>query len=505
MGRFQLLPSELWVSVLQELPAFDVVRVQRESITLRYKITYFLLGVEDVPSSSRYSTRDRLDRLEAWCCMWARPVWSEKRVLPPARSPICVSGPAFALAQSASAPRTAIDFHATSGEHRGVSARSWTLNALPDFEAFTFDWYQDLLFLAESCSGRDELMIHFLSCSTGEPYPLVEHNTLRVALPAVDPLCTVGLHVCGELFAIEYIYEDMFHKIMVFNWKQGCLLLHLDDDPEEYDGGLIAQGCAFLDNRYVFVVASGLQGIGILAVFDCCTTISSERLIFQDALYAHASLVLVLPRIRAEIASALDVSCQPDSPSALPAQLAAAAFRAHAPPVVLVEICTLDEDGNDTLHNLLVPGRFVLAQLADRHTAPECSTRPPRQLPWQAYAHECRVFGSGASGSVHGARYVRADAAQGGDPTVSVANVYHFGEPAVLRAYPDEDGQPGAHRVVAPSDAADAQVWAERMMTGAPYLLTRTELVCDEGTVVILLEDGVVVVAADEEMQVLTF
>ncbi|GJE94171.1 hypothetical protein PsYK624_103390 [Phanerochaete sordida] len=397
--------------------------------------------------------------------MWKRPVWREKRVLPPTRSRICASGPAFALAQSASAPRTAIDFHVTSGEQRGVTARSWTLNALPEIEDFTFDWYQDLLVLAESCSDRDELTIHLLRCSTGEPYPLIQQNTLRATLPTVDPLCTVNLHVCGELLAVEYIYEDMFHKIMVWNWRQGSLLLHLDEEPSQFDGGLISQGCALLDNRYVLIAASGFKGVSVLAVFDSCAPHPSERLIFQDALDEHASLVLSFPRIHGDISEdpIVDVSCQPDSPCALPAQLAGVAFRSATPPVVLVEVCTLDTEGAAALYNLLIPGRFILSQLADVHA--DESIAAVRQLPWQTYAHECRMFEitHGPGGSVNGARYVRSvTVAQGNNPpvTADVVHIYHFGEPGLACSDEDRDPDqaPSVRRILAPSDASDAKV-----------------------------------------------
>ena len=111
-------------------------------------IDCFLLGVIEESLRREFSFMDRLETMETWRRQWKRLNWDEDHDIPDLTSHFNISGPVLAQKLwTQTLPRNDIRFHHTGSPLRGAKRANWTLQDLPDYEEFTFDWYQDLLIL----------------------------------------------------------------------------------------------------------------------------------------------------------------------------------------------------------------------------------------------------------------------------------------------------------------------------------------------------------------------
>ncbi|GJE99761.1 hypothetical protein PsYK624_160320 [Phanerochaete sordida] len=445
-------------------------------------------------------------------------------------SKFCISGPVLAQAASDVKPYTAIEFYALKSKIRGTEPRIWTLDDLPEFETFCFDWYQDLLVLVESPDDEDdyEVLLYLLQCTTGEEHPDNLYGSLYLELPTEGVDGWFHVQVCGGLVAVHYEYGDhLFFELWVFDWRENRLLLHLGVDEESpKEERWKPHDFALLDSRHVVVSTGSNSPQQILAVFDCYSDNLPihERLLFTTAVSRYASLVLELPPLIPVLLKELFVTlhCNPDCPSALASQVANAPFRAGGSPVLLVCLSTYDANDKDVMYDLIIPGDVLLSPLSKLRARKR--RKAPPHIHWKTYARKCQLIDMSESfvdGVVHGSRYASLGKAwqSTGAPHegefLDVITVYHFGPLAGMLRNADDDNHRNRDSVLSPSVSTVLKDpgsgwyrshWKKPRKVGAPYQYTWTGLALpDSGGPFYLVEDGLVINYDDVEMRAYTF
>ncbi|GJE91965.1 F-box protein [Phanerochaete sordida] len=561
MARLTELPVELCVRILRDLPALEIVRFQqvsrsfldfiRGSVELQYLVERFLAGVADVSPSPQHSLRDKLDRLRTWSDAWNGAKWTEQHVVPFRSAERHVSGPVIAFALGNSPRYRSISFYLTGSQSRGIAPRTWSIEDLDDFSMFAFDWYQDLLVLVSSDYQDGVAKLRLLTCSTGTSHPAAINPTLAIELSEEHNYELKYLYICGDLLGFRSSdTTSRSIELSVHDWKQDRLLMHIGVDERAIDSDdPVPDSYAFLDSRHVLVTTWGDEAeVQVMAVFDCRASATPRRVVFPEALQDSALLVLEMPRMTTRATRHESVMyklfCAPNSPSALHAQTAGAAFRAAASPVVAICITA---NGLITEHCLLISGRFLLAQIARIHAQGAASSVV--RIPWQAYAHECRIVERRPGKAVvHGARFATwadnpGDSTDGGS-SEPLIRIWHFDEPAAVRRQAGLlDAEPGPGNASSddmfPLPASDCvletedysrgpspcgsdtegsnighssdgstaegsrsddsahQIWREPMPLGAPHVTTWTDVQSNGARVFSLIEDGLVVLGGN--------
>ncbi|GJE91963.1 hypothetical protein PsYK624_081150 [Phanerochaete sordida] len=313
------------------------------------------------------------------------------------------------------------------------------------------------------------------------------------------------------------------------------------DQRARYSDDPVPDSYALFDSRYVLVATWGNDDqVQAMAIFDCRASATTRRIIFPEALQDSALLVLNMPLLSTwasrDESVIYQLLCAPSSPDALCTQTAGAAFHTTAPPIVAVVISA---KGLAMNRCLLIPGRFLLAQIARVHA--QGAAPSVVRIPWQAYAHECRIIEQGLGKSVaHGARFATwASIPEDSTDEASYKpfiHIWHFDEPAAVRRQADRleteresastspkntsmlskfecvlevDDQSDSF-ILRGSDVTDyssdsstaessrpddlvRQIWAEPMSLGAPLIVTKTDVQFNDAREFLLVEDGLVV------------
>ncbi|GJE93913.1 F-box protein [Phanerochaete sordida] len=508
-GHFQNLPTETVVQVLEYLPAQDVIvfrgvcaafrNVVDGSLALQYKIECFVSGVVEGTLAARDSLKDRLASVREWREAWRTMRWTDERDAGevPEFAMSHASGSVYAIGGNALDPAEgdkSIVFRQLGSKLRGVPAKQWTVDELPEFDAFAIDHEEDLLVLAVPQGDTKELNIHFLSSTTGQPHPSAARPILALTthetMADETGFWLFSAFACESLVGVTAICDNMaivHNEVWIVDWKRDEVIMNAhaktgkkNVEPLDFQ---------FFDERHLIVTSAG-KNMDAVMLFDCLN-VPNTRTVFKD-MVPHALVVLGLPKLARKVEYSLNsISCKPRRSSDHKYRDAAKFHQAVDAPAVLVTMHLPDKHDDERRFDLIIPGSVWLSCLHD-------AEKQGVLVPWEDWGMESRLFDASdaVAGQVVGTRYLTSEpfmtreSRSGMRAQYDNLVVYDFAPvPRLMHALATEGEE--AEVCVFTHVVEDRAVWAQPVRTAAPF--RRYEVpasVADDGGSVTLVEDG---------------